>query len=92
MSERNIELVADRWKVHASEKISTGDYENHTTSVSLEGEIPRGADLDQEGRKELKARLLAVQREIQSAVERAAENRIREEGHEDWGVRNGEES
>lgn len=84
----DVELTAESWTVHAREKVSTGDYENAEFHVSIDGDV-RGdpeSGLDEETRRELKARLLAVQKEAQETVERACENRIAAEGHEDWGV------
>lgn len=86
----NVELVANSWKIHASEKRSTGDYETFSTNVSLEGDIPRGAALTEETRTELKARLFSFQKELQEVVVRTGENRLKADGHADWSVRNGE--
>lgn len=86
MSDGDIELTATGWTVSASEKTSTGEYENHESHAALEGDIPLGTRLDEDARRELKARLLALQKDLQEVVERAAENRVRESGHEDWGV------
>jgi hypothetical protein len=86
-TEDGIALVGTEWTVSASEKISTGEYENAQYHTTIEGEIATPApELDADGRKELKARLLSIHKEAQETVERAAENRIREPGHDDWGV------
>ena len=82
-----IELSADEWKVHCQEKVSTGEYESATVDASLSGSVEGVHTLDDDARRELKARLLSVEKTVQEAAERAAKNRIREDGHEDWGVR-----
>jgi hypothetical protein len=87
---KDIRLTAESFTVHAREKISTGEYENAAYHVTIEGRVGGTTELDDETRAELKARLLAAQKEAQESVQRTAENRIREPGHEDWGVRNGE--
>lgn len=81
-----IELSADRFKIHASEKVSTGDYESADYHATIEGDVTHAGDLDGDARTELKARLLAVEKDAQEVVERAAENRLREPGHADWSV------
>ena len=87
MSDGGIELVATEWTVSVSETRSTGDYESVEPFTSVSGEIPAPASkLDEQTRKELKARLLSLQKELQEVVERAADNRIKADGHEDWGV------
>lgn len=88
MSEKGITITATEWTVSAREKISTGDYENFEPHVTIKGEVPMRAELDEAARTELKARLLAVHKEAQEIVERAGENRIAVEDAEDWGVRN----
>lgn len=85
-----ITLTAESWTVHAREKVSTGDYENAEFHISLEGEVDGADELTESTRRVLKARLLALQKEAQETVERACENRIAAEGHEDWGVYNGD--
>jgi len=87
MSE-DIRLTAESFTVYAREKVSTGDYENAEYHVSIEGSVDGTTELDADTREELKARLLAAQKEAQESVQRTAENRIRESGHEDWGVYN----
>lgn len=83
----DIQLTADSFTVHAREKVSTGDYENAEFHVTIEGSVSGAESLENGTREELKARLLAVQKEAQESVQRACENRIAAEGHEDWGVR-----
>lgn len=82
-----IELSGTTAKIHASEKVSTGDYENAEYHTTIEVDIDHTGALANGTREELKARLLALHKDAQATVARAAENRIREDGHEDWGVR-----
>jgi len=86
MTDSDIRLTAESFTVHARETVSTGDYESFETHVSIEGSVDGTSDLDEATRRELRARLLAVEKEAQETVERTAENRVRENGHEDWGV------
>lgn len=86
----SIELTATEWKVTASEKVSTGEYENYTPYVEISGELPHKDTLDEESRRELKARLLGVEKDAQEIVRRASENRTSDDA--DWGVpKRGEE-
>ena len=91
MTDDGIQLTATEFKVSATEKVSTGDYENYQPHVTIEGEIPLAAQLDEENRRELKARLLAIHKDAQEIVQRAAENRIANPEYENWGVTNGDE-
>lgn len=84
MTDDDITLTADEWTVHAREKTSTGQYENIEHHATLSGTIPGDTTLDEDARRELKARLLALQKDAQRVVGRACENRVRE--CEDWGV------
>ena len=72
-----IELTADRFKINVSEQVSTGDYENHSVHTTVEGDITMTGALENGTREELQARLLAIEKDVQEAVERAAENRLR---------------
>ena len=91
MTDDGIQLTATEFKVSATEKVSTGDYENYQPHVTIEGEMPLAVTLDEEQRRELKAKLLALHKDAQEIVERAGENRIAAEGHADWGVHNGDD-
>lgn len=87
VSDDGIRLVGTEWTVSVSETRSLGDYENTEPFVSVSGEIPADVgQLDAETRRELKARLLSLHKELQETVERAADNRVKADGHEDWGV------
>jgi hypothetical protein len=88
----DIHLSATDFTIHASEKVSTGEYETAQYDTTIKGEISHGSvDLDEATRKELKAKLLAIHKDAQETVERAAENRIARDEAEDWGVHNGGE-
>lgn len=92
-------LDATEFTVHASEKVSTGDYENANVSMTIEGEIkgvrfgPDGPETfapspthSEEERRELYQQLMDIQKDLQRLVERAGENRQRIRDHEDWDV------
>lgn len=87
MSDTDITLDPSEWSVSAKETVSTGDYENAELFASVSGDIPEHVDLDGDTRTELKARLLAVEKTMQSVVERGASNRVAVPDEEDWGVR-----
>jgi len=80
----SIELSGKTVKVHAQEKVSTGEYESYTANATIEADVSHTGDLRNGDRVELRARLLALEKDVQESVERACENRIREDGHEDW--------
>lgn len=82
----DIELTGQSFKVHVSEKVSTGDYESFDARVTIEGDINHTGSLANGARTELKARLLGLHKDAQEVVERSAENRIRLDDAEDWGV------
>lgn len=90
MSNDGITLTADTYTVSVRETRSLGDYENIEPYAEVSGSIPNHGELGEESRRELKARLLALQKELQAVVERAADNRVAE--REDWGVHNGGDS
>lgn len=81
-----IELSGKTAKVHASQKIQPEDYEPFTARTTIEVDIDHTGDLATGTRQELKARLLKLHADAQETVERAADNRIAEQGHEDWSV------
>lgn len=82
----DIELSPEEFTVHASEKISTGDYENGTYSLSISGSVEGVGDLTKQEHEALFAHLLSVQRDLQHQVEQVAENRVKLRDSEDWGV------
>lgn len=90
MTDTDITLNPNEWTVSAEETVSTGEYESAKHYASLSGDIPEHVDLDAEARREIMARLLAVEKTMQAVVERGGENRLAES--EDWGVREGDES
>lgn len=94
----DVELTAESFTVHAREKISTGDYENAEFHVTIEGGVDHServaagdaaSGVDEQTRRCLKAKLLSLHKDAQETVERACENRVKADGHEDWGVHNG---
>jgi len=84
MTDHDIDLTTEAFTIHASEKVSTGDYETGTVSMTIEGSI-EGVDVDAELPDALRARLHTIQRQLQRDVEQAAMNRVRERQHEEWG-------
>lgn len=86
MGDSNIELSAESFKVHASQKVQPEQYEPFETNVTVEGSIDSVGGLSNGQRKALKARLLAVEKDLQEVVERSCANRIAADGHADWGV------
>lgn len=74
MSEDDITITAEGAKLMASEKVSTGDYENAQVSTTLEVSV-EGADLTETLPDGLRNKLYALQRQVQSQVEAAAEQR-----------------
>jgi hypothetical protein len=84
MGDEDIELTAEEFTIHASEKVSTGDYETASVSMTVEGSI-EGVDVVAELSDDLRARLHAIQRQLQRDVEQAAMNRVRDREFEKWG-------
>lgn len=84
MSDDDITLTADSFTVHASEKVSTGDYENASMSMTIEGSI-EGLEVEGDIPDRLRARLHAIQRDLQRDVEEASVNRLRDREFEKWG-------
>ncbi len=70
----DITITAEGAKVMASEKVSTGDYENAQISQTVEVSI-EGADLTDGVPKELQQKLYALKKTVQGNVESAAEER-----------------
>lgn len=87
----DVELHAESFTVHAREKISTGDYENAEYHTTIEGRVETDDPITNGTRRALKARLLAMQKDAQETVERAAENRVALPESEDWSVREADE-
>lgn len=79
-----IELSGKTAKVHVSQKVQPEDYEPYEAMTTIEVEIDHTGDLVNDQREELRARLLALQRDAQETVARSCENRLRADGHEDW--------
>lgn len=84
MSE-NITITAEGAKLHATEKVSTGDYETATASVTMDVSI-EGCEMEGGVPDVLRARLLAIQRDLQRDVQQAAEQRLAHPDHEQWKI------
>jgi len=83
--EDGITLRGTEFTVSASEKVSTGEYENYNPHVSLQGELPAAeSELDEETRAAVKQELLNLQGDLQDVLSKAAGNRIAASEHEDW--------
>lgn len=81
--EDGITLRGTHFKVSASEKTSTGQYENYTPHLTLEGDIPQ-EPLTDEAREDLKAQLLSLHGDLQAVLQKAVSNRHAEPEWEDW--------
>lgn len=81
--DEEIILTPDRFLVSASEKVSTGDYENYNPHATIEGGVDAG-DLDEETRAAIRQRLLDLQHDLQAILERSCKNRIAIKDSEDW--------
>lgn len=79
-----IDLRAREWSVGASEKISTGDYENYEPNAFISGDIPEGVVLDEDTREEIERELNALHARVMNSVQKAAENRERLPERRDW--------
>lgn len=78
-----ITLIGTEFKVSASEKVSTGQYENYSPHVTVEGQIP-AAGLTEENREALKEELLKIHGDLQQVLGKAAGNRTAEPEWETW--------
>lgn len=78
-----ITLRGTSFTVSASEKVSTGQYENYNPHLTLEGEIPK-EELTEEAREDLKEQLLSIHGDLQAVLQKAAGNRIADPEFEDW--------
>lgn len=88
MPEDGITLRGTTFKVSATEKRSTGEYENYQPHASIEGELPAPeSELDPETRSRLRAELLSLHHDLQKVVVAAADNRVKElEEQEEWDI------
>lgn len=82
--EDDITITVDRYKVHAKETVSTGDYESHELNNTIEGEIKGVESMDSETRAYVRRQLLVCLRDLQKTVQQAGENRLAIEDAEDW--------
>lgn len=78
-----ITLRGTSFKVSASEKTSTGQYENYSPHLTISGEIPKEA-LTEEARKDLKEQLLSLHGDLQAVLNKAVANRHAESEWESW--------
>jgi hypothetical protein len=78
-----VTLTATEWSVSASEKISTGQYENYEVSAFVSGDIPEGVNVTEDG-EELETELNRVHARLMDSVQKAAENRERLPEDRDW--------
>lgn len=78
-----ITLTATDFTVEASEKVSTGQYENYNPSITVEGKLPM-AELDDAGRAAVKEQLLRLHGDLQDVLGKAAGNRNAEPEWETW--------
>lgn len=79
-----ITLIGTSFKVSATEKVSTGQYENYNPTVTLEGELPAAVHLNDHNREAVKEQLLKLHGDIQKVLSRAAGNRVAEPEYENW--------
>lgn len=85
MTDHDVRLVGREWTVSVTETRSTGEFQNVSPHAKLSGTIPEGTGpLDEARQRAIKARLLAVARDLTEVVERTADNRVALEA--DWGV------
>lgn len=84
--EDDITITAEGARIHASEKVSTADYETATYSVSLDLSMD-GCDIEGDSLPpRVRARLLGFVHDLQKDVEHAANQRVRIADHENWSV------
>jgi hypothetical protein len=81
--EDGITLRGTSFTVSASEKVSTGQYENYNPHLTLEGEIPK-EELTDEAREDLKEQLPSLHGDLQAVLNKAAGNRTADAEFEDW--------
>lgn len=81
--DEGITLVGTDFTVSASEKSSTGKYENYSPHLTIEGKIPMAA-LDEETRAAVKQELLSLHGDLQAVLNKAVGNRHAEPEWEDW--------
>lgn len=71
--------------VSASEKVSTGDYENYEPYQSVRLAFSPAIDVsDPDGRVEVRKRAIQAHRDIQADIQRAIDNRKVDDDLEDW--------
>jgi hypothetical protein len=83
MSDDGITLRGTSFTVSASEKVSTGQYENYNPHLSIKGEIPE-EELTDENREDLKRQLLGLHGDLHAVLQKATGNRHAEPEWENW--------
>ena len=84
-NQERITLQGREFTVSASEKVSTGDYENYEPHATIKGEIPAPeSELDKETRVQVKRELIALHHDLQQVLETTIDNHLAADGHEDW--------
>lgn len=78
-----ITLRGTSFKVSASEKVSTGEYENYSPHITVDGDIPK-EELTEANRADLKEQLLRLHGDLQNVLQKAVGNRIAEPEFETW--------
>jgi len=83
--QERITLEGREFTVSASEKVSTGDYENYEPHATIKGEIPAPeSELDKETRTQVRRELTALHDDLQQVLKTAVDNRLAADGHEEW--------
>lgn len=83
VDDAGITLRGTEFTVSASEKTSTGQYENYSPHLTIEGEIPKEA-LTEDAREDLKEQLLSLHGDLQAVLNKAVANRHSEPEWEEW--------
>ena len=80
MPDEGITLRGTSFKVSATEKRSTGQYENIQTHAAIEGELPApDSELDSETRSRVRAELLTLHHDLRKVVVAAANKRVEDQ-------------
>lgn len=69
--------------VSASEKVSTGQYENYNPHTTLKGSVILEGPWE-DHKESLESQLLDIHKSVQKTLQRACDNKIAVEEHEDW--------
>lgn len=75
--QEQITLRGTEFTVSATEKVSTGKYENYSPHVSLKGEIPvPESELNPETRTQVRRELIALHDDLQEVLETTIDRRL----------------